>query len=198
MTQTTNFELMSTFVDTLLQKCCEKKMICEYEEEVYLSNEDSIKLDELLCKQKLIESKINRYKQEKLKAMNIIKGFKLARNLKDHLPRVLEKNIIKMISSTALSKLLETSFAGEKHIEGLIAKMNELCKQNNATICNVSDTDEKIFDSEEERILQESTSRKSTKRSKTTRRLLHKKRRLSENTQCEIASDLFLSSDEDN
>lgn len=201
-----NTELMDAFIVQLLQRCVKNKMIHQYDNEVYMAEEDSRKFDELLHKQKLIEAKVNRYKREKLKALKIISEFRMQRNLKMHLPHILQSNIISMISSPALTKLLDASFSSDNNVHQLIEKVNAFCNDIN-THLSISDTDEKIFNSEEEE-LAACESRKKTrtfKRKRVSR--CHKKKHSTDDDCAELSSrseiknqlesDLYLSDSED-
>ena len=147
--QITNVELMNVFVEDLLKRGVESLMVTNHGDDVYMTVEDGQRFDELLCKEKLIEAKIHHFQKEKRKARQIMVEYKKRNNLKTHLPNVLKSNVIDMISSVALTKLLETNFSDEKSFTGLVSNVNRFCDHIKSDLA-ISDTEEKIFDSEEE------------------------------------------------
>ncbi len=182
-------------------------MVFEYDGHFFLTEEDGQKYDELLHKQKMIDDKICRYKREKAKSVKILSNFKVKKNLKTSLPDVLQSSIVNMISSPALTKLLDQSFSKDKNIHCLIERVNSYCDHINTSL-NISDTDEKIFDSEEEALcVVESKKSKSSKRKKTSQCGRRQKQLIDgyavpspciEEKISQIETDLFLSDSDDN
>ena len=192
---------MGEFINNLLEHCVSNNSVTQFEEGVYLSTADAMKCDELLMKEKLIQSKINKYKHELQRARSLLSAYR-KKNIASHLPAILKTQIIYQIPKPVLTKILDKCFSDNISMSDLVENVKSMYKQMNHGNIDVSDTEEKIFNSDEEEMLQ---TLQSKKRKRQVRTKIAKKQRSDSNEQRDVyekedshnlASDLCLSDSE--
>jgi len=197
-----NKDIIDSFINVLLEKCVAKKTVVGFDDDLYFTTNDASQYDNLLLKEQFIESKINKYKQEMRKARKLLSEYRKGKNLKSHLPSALKTQVIYQIPPTALLKIFDKCFSDNVSISNLVDQVNLMCKRIKTDQIEVSDTEEKIFDSDEEALFESLSSkkRKSQARVKRTKR----QRVVSDSKDVvpvkedlhRLASDLLLSEDE--
>ena len=134
------------FVDSMLKKCVDLKLVEERDDKTFLSPSDSRRLDELQLKLELVEDKISHYRKVKKQMGFKIMRLKRNRNIRRQLLRTIDSRIVKLLPEDTLSKVLS------KHQDDVSAAVEEInnmsklpLKRENCDL-QISDTDQIVTD----------------------------------------------------
>ncbi|KAH3689891.1 hypothetical protein DPMN_190849 [Dreissena polymorpha] len=138
-----NRERIREFTSTLLQHGVRSNMVSEVEHGVFVSPDDTMKLNDLSAKLKQIDAKITHYKNLKVRTQHLIKGIKKTKTMRFDVVKTVSANVFNMITNVELNEILESSLGEDKDMFALIERIKSTKVQEKRRVADidVSDTD---------------------------------------------------------